>query len=221
VNSLVVSNYTPEAASELPVIGVYYTFNIFQVAFALSGSVLVLKLHFRGHKLNRVPNWALKLFRIKSEKLFRERSNSSILNFKNKVLPNSLYSLDVNNKYHYRSHNIINQNALLISAYNNNNNNNIPKSDDKQNKKDNQLHKLIKLLKNNFRKYDVEKIKLKNIEELQLEWKELARRLDYVLLIIAFLSIVSAPAVLFNKYFIRVIEPLKDRIFCSCEHSFI
>ena len=142
MNSLVVSNYTPEAASELPVIGVYYTFNIFQVAFALSGSVLVLKLHFRGHKLNRVPNWALKLFRIKSEKLFRERSDSSILNFNNKVLTNSLYSLDVNNKYHYRSHNIINQNALLISAYNNN----IPKSDDKQYKKDNQLHKLIKLL---------------------------------------------------------------------------
>ena len=28
VNSLVVSNYTPESASELPVIGVYYTFNI-------------------------------------------------------------------------------------------------------------------------------------------------------------------------------------------------
>ena len=54
VNSLVVSNYTPEAASELPVIGVYYTFNIFLVAIALSGSVLVLNLHFRGHRLNRV-----------------------------------------------------------------------------------------------------------------------------------------------------------------------
>lgn len=75
VNSLVVSNYTPEAASELPVIGnlkllrlfkfihktkfnlkigVYYTFNIFLVAFALSGTVFILKLHFRGHKLNKV-----------------------------------------------------------------------------------------------------------------------------------------------------------------------
>ncbi len=54
VNSLVVSNYTPEAASELPVIGLYYTFNIFMVSLAITGSVFVLKLHFRGHKIGKV-----------------------------------------------------------------------------------------------------------------------------------------------------------------------
>jgi hypothetical protein len=41
VNSLVVSNYTPESASTLPVIGVYYTFNIFVVALSLAGSVFI------------------------------------------------------------------------------------------------------------------------------------------------------------------------------------
>jgi nicotinic acetylcholine receptor, invertebrate len=41
VNSLVVSNYTPESASTLPVIGVYYTFSIFVVALSLAGSVFI------------------------------------------------------------------------------------------------------------------------------------------------------------------------------------
>ena len=54
--SLVDSNYTPEAASELPAIGVYYTFNIIMVALSLTTSVFTLKLHFRGHKQNKVKN---------------------------------------------------------------------------------------------------------------------------------------------------------------------
>jgi hypothetical protein len=64
VNSLIVSNYTPEATSDLPVIGVYYTFNIFLVAFLLAGAVFILRLHFRGHKKNRVPKWIRILFGI-------------------------------------------------------------------------------------------------------------------------------------------------------------
>ncbi len=54
VNCLVVSNYTPEAASELPVIGIYYTVNIIIVALSLTASVFILNLHFRGHKQNKV-----------------------------------------------------------------------------------------------------------------------------------------------------------------------
>ena len=54
VNSLVVSDYTPEASSEIPIIGIYYTFNIMLVALSLTGNVFVLNLHFRGHKLDRV-----------------------------------------------------------------------------------------------------------------------------------------------------------------------
>ena len=52
VNSLVVSNYTPEAASDLPVIGVYYIFNIGLVSVSVGTSVCVLNFHFRGHKVN-------------------------------------------------------------------------------------------------------------------------------------------------------------------------
>jgi len=64
VNSLIVSNYTPEATFELPVIGKYYAFNIFFVALSLAGAVFILRLHFRGHKTNRVPKWVRILFRL-------------------------------------------------------------------------------------------------------------------------------------------------------------
>ncbi len=51
-----VSNYLPEAAEALPVIGVYYTFNIIMVAISLTASVFTLKLHFRGHTQNKVDS---------------------------------------------------------------------------------------------------------------------------------------------------------------------
>ena len=54
VNSLVVSNYTPEAAAELPVIGVYYAFNIIMNAISLFGSVIILRLHFNKHSFVKV-----------------------------------------------------------------------------------------------------------------------------------------------------------------------
>ena len=57
VNCLLVSNYTPEASSELPIIGVYYTFNIIMVALTLTASVFLLNLHFRGHKQNKVNKY--------------------------------------------------------------------------------------------------------------------------------------------------------------------
>ncbi len=53
----VVSNYTPEASSDLPIIGIYYLFNIGLVSLSIALSVYVLNLHFRGHKLYPVPNW--------------------------------------------------------------------------------------------------------------------------------------------------------------------
>jgi hypothetical protein len=57
VNSLESSNYTPEAAAELPVIGVYYTFNIIMNALSLFGSVIILRLHFKKHSIVSVPKW--------------------------------------------------------------------------------------------------------------------------------------------------------------------
>ena len=39
------------------------------------------------------------------------------------------------------------------------------------------MHRLFKLVKLAFTKMEEEKIKLKNVENISIEWKELARRL--------------------------------------------
>lgn len=62
VNSLVISNYTPEGASDLPVIGIYFLFNIFQVSLSLFATIFVLKCHFRGHSIIPVPRILQLLF---------------------------------------------------------------------------------------------------------------------------------------------------------------
>ena len=223
VNSLVVSNYTPEAASELPVIGVYYTFNIFLVATALSGSVLVLKLHFRGHKLHRVPRWLLKLFLIESQKLKDERSNSALLQMnmiqpKIKIKPlqqNSLYDLkEIKNGY------LPNITINRSSSYNRKSP--VYQMNDKiKEKKDIEMSKLTKLTVKSFKRIEDEKKILKNIEEITIEWKELARRLDYLFLVLSAITIVTVPLILFGKFVVRDISNNLIQSNCGCEHTFI
>ena len=50
VNSLIVSNYTPEATSEIPVIGIYYIYNIIFISLSLAGVVFCLNIYYRGVK---------------------------------------------------------------------------------------------------------------------------------------------------------------------------
>ncbi len=60
VNSLVVSSYTPDAArAGIPVIGIYYIFNIGLVSFSTAASIYVLNLHFKGTKF--FFNWLHKI----------------------------------------------------------------------------------------------------------------------------------------------------------------
>ncbi len=71
------------------------------MASSLAGAVFILKLHFRGHKTNRVPKWARTLFKIK--RLNKRNScklNSKITNSfkttqdeKEKTRKNSIHKL--------------------------------------------------------------------------------------------------------------------------------
>lgn len=88
----------------------------------------------------------------------------------------------------------------------------------KNSKENVQLHKILKILQHSFKKYEDERKKIKNIEAILVEWKEVARRLEYVFLIIAFLTITLTHVVLFGKYFV---ENTKMANKCGCDHSFI
>lgn len=170
----------------------------------------------------KAPDWIKKALFINSAKLIKERSDSALLNLTQQnsykrlnqktfpILKRFPYDLS-NSNYHLE--NEFNSRNKLYSPCNNHN------SDSKQATK---TSKLVKLLKINFKKMDDERIKIKNIQEIIIEWKEIARRLEYVFLVISFLTIFSAPLVLFGKFFIRdFIKKKTLNTSCGCEHSFV
>lgn len=84
------------------------------------------------------------------------------------------------------------------------------------------LQKLLKIVK--YLSVNIEKEKLKNTKQkiLNIEWKELARRIDYFLLFFYLFVIVLNPILLFGKFFYRDFitnEHLKSP--CGCRHSFV
>lgn len=86
----------------------------------------------------------------------------------------------------------------------------------------NKASKLIKLLKCNFKKLDDDRVIIKNVQEIIIEWKEIARRLEYVFLAISFITIIIAPIILFGKFFVRdVLKKMPPITSCGCEHSFV
>jgi len=199
VNSLVVSNYTPEAASELPVIGVYYTFNIFMVAIALTGAVLILKLHFRGQKLNKVPNLIKRIFLIHVDSC---KVNKSTVKKKS------------NNVSHINS--FANRRASPCYTIESSSNSTI------ETDHLNALNNLTKFTKQTMESLNHEKIKNKNIEQIMQEWKQVASRLEKIFLFCIFITVVITPILLFGKFVIRDIH--KDILmnkYCGCENSFL
>jgi hypothetical protein len=199
VNSLVVSNYTPEAASELPVIGVYYTFNIFMVAIALTGAVLILKLHFRGQKLNKVPNLIKRIFLIHVDSC---KVNKSTVKKKS------------NNVSHINS--FANRRASPCYTIESSSNSTI------ETDHLNALNNLTKFTKQTMESLNHEKIKSKNIEQIMQEWKQVASRLEKIFLFCIFITVVITPILLFGKFVIRDIH--KDILmnkYCGCENSFL
>jgi hypothetical protein len=245
VNSLVVSDYTPEASSELPVIGVYYTFNIFMVALSLTGSVLILKLHIRGHRLNKVPKWLKKCLFIDSKKLAKQRSDSVLLNvnklaMKIKLKNNNFYKktfpvlkrlpYNVSNLTHSQNGSELNLNLFGLKINQQLNQEKLSSSGVTLTQVANNIpsynvlrtNKLMKLLKSYLKKNDIEKKIKKNLLQVTIEWKEVARRLEILFLILSFSTILLAPIFLFGKFFER--DFINKKIInqnCGCEYSFV
>jgi hypothetical protein len=202
VNSLVVSNYTPEAAAELPVIAIYYTFNILIVALSLSVSVFILNLHFRGHKKNRIPEWTKRLFRLKNDHYLKQRSNSTIvvLNKLNKKLDSTEISTKSN----------ISSTSCKLGE------------EATYTKEAKILRKLFKIVKLLVVKFEQDKLRETHQENINIEWKELARRIEFIFLAFSLILIILTPIFLFGKFIQRDFithEHLKKP--CGCVNSFV
>lgn len=83
------------------------------------------------------------------------------------------------------------------------------------------MNKIIKFIKLTMRKLDEEKIKLRHLQEINIEWKELARKLENVFFVITFIAIVIMPVYLFGKFVLRDIRNEINISKCGCENSFV
>jgi hypothetical protein len=83
-------------------------------------------------------------------------------------------------------------------------------------------NKLMKQLKSYLKKNDSENKIKKNLLQVTIEWKEVARRLEILFLILSFSTILIAPIFLFGKFFAR--DFINKKIInpnCGCEYSFV
>jgi len=55
-----ITEFTPKAAKSLPIVGLYFNFNLLLILISVVLTVIVLNLHFRGPKKDKVPNWMRK-----------------------------------------------------------------------------------------------------------------------------------------------------------------
>ena len=86
---------------------------------------------------------------------------------------------------------------------------------DNQLKLEKQIIALLKIIKLNFKKIDDEQVRTKRISEIIIEWKEAARRIENIFFLISLLTIISAPIILFGKFYIRDITA-KGNSVCGC-----
>ena len=81
-----------------------------------------------------------------------------------------------------------------------------------------QIMALFRIIKSNFTKLEEEKMKSNNIEEILFEWKEAARRFEHIFFAISLITIISAPLILFGRFFFREFTIKKDGDFkCGCD----
>ena len=55
-----ITEFTPKAAKSLPIVGLYFNFNLLLILISVVLTVIVLNLHFRGPKKDKVPDWMRK-----------------------------------------------------------------------------------------------------------------------------------------------------------------
>jgi hypothetical protein len=196
VNSVAVADFIPEASSEMPVIGLYYTFNIIFVALSLTASILILNINDNSQKKIQVPNWLKCVLFLKSKN-------------------NKFYKLKVNNNVMKKNSNTCkNQNDLETTS------SSIACKKSAcscLNKLDKHLIAIYRLLKTNLKKVEIEKITNENNQECVNDWLQIARRLECLFFFVSFVTIIITPVYLFGQYFTRDFTKKTLTQNCGCQ----
>jgi hypothetical protein len=202
VNLMVISNYTPDGTAVLPIIGIYYSFNIVQVALSVAASVCVLRFHFRGHKKERLPDYIKKLLlmnilnsdqilkledtRTQYEK-YKDEEDQLIFHISSNLKKSHSITMNKRNNWNLDTTDLLNQNIMSVKKL---------------------VEKTNKLIKKE------KKITNQHLINL-IEWKEAARRIDNILLVVSIIIVTLVPAYLFSGYaFSNIILTFSEK--CSC-----
>ncbi len=202
VNLLVISNYTPDGAAVLPIIGIYYSFNIVQVALSVAASICVLRFHFRGHKKERLPDYIKKLL------LMNILNDDQILKLEDKKTPYEKYKDEEDQLIFHISSNLKKSHSITMNKRNNWN----LDTTDLLNENIMSVKRLVEKTNKLIKKE--KKTQNQNLINLT-EWKEAARRIDIILLAVSILVVTLVPVYLFSGYVFRnIILSFSEK--CSC-----
>jgi hypothetical protein len=163
----------------------------------------------------KVPEWAKIIFMIDTEKLLKKRSDSTVINS------------NINSKNTTVNWNWSNNILVKELSYERNSIGLIGKQSKEkiiinEKKHRSTIRKLFKLLKAAFVQMEKQNMKLNTTEMIMIEWKELGRRVDYIMLFLSLFTIIITPILLFGNFFIRdVITESHLSTPCGCEHSFV
>jgi hypothetical protein len=203
VNSLVLSEYVPESSNQLPVIALYYFFNIGFVSVSVAASVFVLNCHFRGARQSSVPGWLKKLLFISNQggnkiTIKLKRLNESI----DQTCSQDLTEIDLmktKDNLNFDKSNLIRKPSQNTGKY------------VKVLLKDNNSYQLIDFTTRNILQEILCSIK-QSMQALKKtayyvkrdhdsdEWRQVAYRIDQILFTVSCVIVINTPIFLFRKY---------------------
>lgn len=189
------------------------------MSVSLASTICVLNFYYRGHNLTKLPGW-IKIFLLM-------RVTNSNLNESNKMINKPTHRLPAKNGL-ARSVRILKPNLdnfiylnkeLNVYASRNElspvnlanqltkiNQSTKPNSNVRSLKivsKDDRIKKMLQIVKTCSNLIHIEQQEEKHNQEILLEWKVAARRLDNILFVVSMAIVNLTPLVLFSKYFIQ------------------
>jgi hypothetical protein len=201
INGLVVADYTPEASSEISIIGVYYTFNIIFVALLIAGSILIININSASQKRKQVPNWLKSVLFISKPKKFEIKTNT--LSRKDMYATTTLKrSMSIN---HNNTEPTVGESTMIK----------------KLNcsclfKLERHLIAIYRLLNTNLKKAEIIKNQTEYEKEIWNDWLLVAKRIEFLFFLISFIIVLITPLYLFGHYYFRDLTKNTLNSICGC-----
>lgn len=149
--------------------------------------------------------------------MFRERSESDDQTFKEHIA--------FQNNFNFANNLLadeLNYKKYSIDCFNNKPRIILEKEISKEKKHRSTVRRIFKIIKAAFDQMQKQKQKVNSTEMIMIEWKELARRFDYLMFFLALIVICITPVILFGKFFVRdLVTESHLKAPCGCDHSFV